>query len=424
MIDDDLDQLAASARSELRDRLDVRPPGAGRLAQRRTARRRIVIGAVAAVVLLAVAVPVALRRGGDGTQVTAGPSRSAPAGTTVVDFVDLRGRVVPAALPESLADGFEIVEQSAALEIDGSSWRVDVTRTGEPPAVVTETCTPAPSAVVGRVGPWTINLSGDEMRPATCELLRSQVAGFEVQPNGFLGYRGRGTIGPIDGPDARADTATGRLALFHRSCSEPSETRTPSGLTVASVDDPARDATRTVLCSTGDDLELWIETARRPSREQLDAVDLPYRNPRLDLPLGHDRLGPVEVGMTVDEAEEALGEDVVEKQTGSGCAVYRPISTPDAIEFAVDDGRIVLIQAMGVASAAGVEVGDAEDAIREAYAQETVVDVTLPAVRRLLVRPVPDRGHATVFVLTWAGTVHYMRAGIHPFVEDYEKGCP
>jgi len=190
----------------------------------------------------------------------------------VVEFVDLRGRVVALALPISLADGFEIVEQDAGLAVDGTSWRVDVTRTIEPAAVATEKCAPAPSAVVGMVGSWTLTFTGDQITARNCELLRSQIASFEQQPNGFLMYRGRGTIGPIDGPDALADTAASRLYLFHRNCSEPSETRTPSGLTIARVHDPARGATLTVLCSTANDLELWIEAPQWPSQEQLDAI--------------------------------------------------------------------------------------------------------------------------------------------------------
>lgn len=193
-------------------------------------------------------------------------------GSAVVDFVDLRGRIVAVTLPISLADGFEIVEQDAGLAVDGSSWRVDVTRTVEPSAVVTEECAPAPSAVIGMVGAWTLTFTGDEMTSGNCELLRAQIANFEQQPNGFLMYSGPGTIGPIDGPDALADTATSRLYLFHRSCNEPTETRTPSGLTVAKVDDPARGATLTVLCSTANDLELWIEAPQWPSQEQLDAI--------------------------------------------------------------------------------------------------------------------------------------------------------
>jgi hypothetical protein len=193
-------------------------------------------------------------------------------GTAVVDFVDLRGRVASIALPASLADGFEVVEQNAGLAVDGTSWRVEATRAVGPSGVITDGCVPAPSAVIGMVGAWTVTFSGDGMTPESCEHLRQQIGSFEQRPNGVLVYRGPGSLGPIDGPDVAAATATSRLHLFHRSCSDPTETRTPSGLTVARVDDPARGATLTVLCSVVDDVEIWIEAPQWPSDEEVDAV--------------------------------------------------------------------------------------------------------------------------------------------------------
>lgn len=202
------------------------------------------------------------------------PPSTAPspdAGSTIVDLVDLRGRVVSVELPASLADGLQIVEQDAGLAVDGTSWRVDVTRT-EPSDVATEACVPAPRAVVGIVGAWAITFSGDGMTQQNCETLRQEIGSFEEGPNSLLMYRGTGTLGPIDGPDVLAATATSRLYLFHRSCSEPASTQTRSGLTVTSVDDPARGATLTVLCSLADDVEIWLEAPQWPPDEDIDAI--------------------------------------------------------------------------------------------------------------------------------------------------------
>lgn len=176
------------------------------------------------------------------------------------------------ALPDSLADGFQIVEQDAGLAVEGTSWRVDVTRTIEPSGAVTDRCEPVPSAVIGMVGAWTVTFSGDGMTRENCELLREQIDNFEQRPNGILMYRGSGSLGPIDGPDVLAATARNRLYLFHRSCSEPTETRTRSGLSVARVDDPARGATLTVLCSIADEIEIWLEAPQWPSDQEVDAV--------------------------------------------------------------------------------------------------------------------------------------------------------
>jgi hypothetical protein len=144
----------------------------------------------------------------------------------------------------------------------------------------------------------------------------------------------------------------------------------------------------------------------------------------LKFQLGHARLGPVQIGMTIEQAEQASGESLIAVESGSGCAMYRPISTPRAIEFAVDDRRIIVIDTEGVETETGVAVGDTADAISRAYASETVASVDLPAVRRVLVRPAADSTHATVFVLHWGGTVSRIRAGTYPEVERYEEGCP
>lgn len=74
MADDKLDQLAADARNELRHRLEARPPDLRRLAQQRRTRRRAFAGVAMAIVVVVVGLPLALRDGGDDTQITAGPS--------------------------------------------------------------------------------------------------------------------------------------------------------------------------------------------------------------------------------------------------------------------------------------------------------------------------------------------------------------
>jgi hypothetical protein len=148
------------------------------------------------------------------------------------------------------------------------------------------------------------------------------------------------------------------------------------------------------------------------------------RSPLFELRLSHDHLGPVQIGMTIEQAARALGEKVIEVESGSGCATYRPTSTRHAIEFRVIDGQIIVIQAEGVETEAGIGGGDTEEAINQAYASEIVANVNLPAVRRVLVRPATDSGHATIFVLEWGGTLSRVRAGTYPEVEQYEERCP
>lgn len=269
MTDDNVEQLSADARVELQRRLTATPPDIRRLARRALARRRALTGMAAVFVVGAIAVALVLRDHDGASQIVAGAPDER---TIVVDLMDLRGRVVSVALPPSLADGFQIVKQTAGLTVDRTSWRVDVTRTSQQSAMVTDGCAPAPTAVIGMVGPWTVTLTGDGMTSERCEFLRQQITSFEERPNGILAYRGSGTLDPIDGPDVLAATGSGRLYLFHRSCSQPTETRTRSGLTVARVDDPARGATLTVLCSRAADVEIWFEAPQWPAGEEIDAI--------------------------------------------------------------------------------------------------------------------------------------------------------
>jgi hypothetical protein len=77
----------------------------------------------------------------------------------------------------------------------------------------------------------------------------------------------------------------------------------------------------------------------------------------------------------------------------------------------------------GARWAVGIGDGDPEGAIRKAYAEEIIVDVSHPAGRReVVVRPTPDSAHATVFDIE-GGTVARMRSGTHPEVEPYLEGC-
>src|SRR4051812_41812648 len=76
MADEHVDLLVAAARDDLRHGLDAPPPDFGRLARRARARRRTLSGVavVAAVVVFAVAIPLAWRDDNGGSHVVAGPA--------------------------------------------------------------------------------------------------------------------------------------------------------------------------------------------------------------------------------------------------------------------------------------------------------------------------------------------------------------
>lgn len=85
--------------------------------------------------------------------------------------------------------------------------------------------------------------------------------------------------------------------------------------------------------------------------------------------LGLRGLGPVTVGMTVDQAAQAAGTALAPMggpDAGTGCEYVRPEGAPDGIGFMVIDGVIARVDIIAgtVATDAGVTIG-----LTEAHAQ-------------------------------------------------------
>src|SRR5690606_30341180 len=87
------------------------------------------------------------------------------------------------------------------------------------------------------------------------------------------------------------------------------------------------------------------------------------------------RLGPIEWGMTVEEAEKALGERLVGADDSKAyfgnptCYYVHPESVPEGIGFMVENERIarVDIDIPLVGTRSGVRVGTREDDLLAAY---------------------------------------------------------
>jgi hypothetical protein len=140
-----------------------------------------------------------------------------------------------------------------------------------------------------------------------------------------------------------------------------------------------------------------------------------------------DGVGPVRVGMTVAEANDALGGGLDRTSGLEACDYVRPKAGPAGVSLMVENGRVVRVDVRDsarVSTSAGVLPGESEARVREAY----------PGVR---VQPhkYDDRGHYMVVIPgAPADTLHRlvfetdgtkvtsMRGGLFPAVE-YVEGC-
>ncbi len=140
-----------------------------------------------------------------------------------------------------------------------------------------------------------------------------------------------------------------------------------------------------------------------------------------------DGVGPVRVGMTVDEANRAVAGGLDRTSGLQTCDYVRPKQGPKGVSLMVEDGRVVRVNVRDsarVMTVAGVLPGESEARVREAY----------PGVR---VQPHKylERGHYMIvipgapsdtlhrIVFETDGTkVTAMRGGLFPPVE-YVEGC-
>ncbi|HYH79224.1 MAG TPA: hypothetical protein VEX86_05485 [Longimicrobium sp.] len=139
-----------------------------------------------------------------------------------------------------------------------------------------------------------------------------------------------------------------------------------------------------------------------------------------------DGAGPLRVGMTVDEANQAVAGGLDRTAGLEACDYVRPKNGPAGLGVMMENGRIarVDVDSAGVATAAGVRPGDTEARVREAYPNARVQPhkyddrgryfVVLPATPA-------DTLHRIVFE-TDGSVVLRMRGGVFPAVE-YVEGC-
>ena len=146
-----------------------------------------------------------------------------------------------------------------------------------------------------------------------------------------------------------------------------------------------------------------------------------------------DGLGPLRVGMTLDEARAALGGDLAMPGTAGGvdegpdrCDYPRSARLPAGAMVMVQGQRVVRVEVDSgtLATAEGARIGDPEARIQQLYpGRVTVQPHKYTDGHYLVVRPADasDTTHLLVFE-TDGRVVQRFRAGQKPQVE-YVEGC-
>jgi hypothetical protein len=141
-------------------------------------------------------------------------------------------------------------------------------------------------------------------------------------------------------------------------------------------------------------------------------------------------IGPIRVGMTVDEASQAAGVRLVKGYAGldeNFCSYFKPQGEPKGINFMVTKGRIVRVDISNerVSTIKGAKIGDTEEEIFSIY----------PGQIRVIKNPLGGPGNNLTFVPRDAADsnyrlifrtndrrVKYFWSGQLPQVE-YIEGC-
>lgn len=145
-------------------------------------------------------------------------------------------------------------------------------------------------------------------------------------------------------------------------------------------------------------------------------------------------IGPIRVGMTVNEASQSAGVKLVFVASGPdaySCSYFKPQVDPQSISFMVAKGRIARVDISNerIATIRGAKIGDTEDRIISLYpGQIQITKHPFP------LRPNENRKHLTfvpkdasdknyrIIFETGNNRVYHLRSGKLPEV-GYIEGC-
>jgi hypothetical protein len=174
--------------------------------------------------------------------------------------------------------------------------------------------------------------------------------------------------------------------------------------------------------------------AALPSAEQeaMPAPSDPFAGQDTSWTLRHDGIGPLRVGMTVDQARTALGDfHLVQFDPGApadsmACGAATSTRLPAGVRVMTEGARVVRVEvdSGSIATAEGARIGDTEARIQQLYpGHVTVGPHKYTDGHYLTIRPAEasDTTHLLVFETDGRVVLHF-RGGQKPQVE-YVEGC-
>ena len=107
----------------------------------------------------------------------------------------------------------------------------------------------------------------------------------------------------------------------------------------------------------------------KPKAEKPKAPPAPLSPQLASARISTSSFGPIQVGMTLDQAQAAAGTALDAGAGGSACRAYTPAGGPDGVQVFTAAGTVAGFEVTGgdVSTLSGIKVGDSGDQVRSTY---------------------------------------------------------
>jgi|SRR5580698_9626332 hypothetical protein len=137
-----------------------------------------------------------------------------------------------------------------------------------------------------------------------------------------------------------------------------------------------------------------------------------------------DGMGPLKVGMSLTELKTVLHQELSEEESGSENCFYLHARGHAHLALMIEDGRLsrIDVDAPGIATSTGIQVGDSEQHLRQVYgAKLRVTEHKYIDTGHYFTARSPDRRYGVRFE-TDKGKVLTFYAGRYESIQ-YVEGC-